>query len=169
MNKTRNDLSENIRSNVISLIQARLADSIDLHSQIKQAHWNVRGPSFIGLHKLFDDIAEEILADSDIMAERITAIGGQANGTVRVASQTSSLSEYPLDIHTQANHVDAVANAIAVFGKSVRDASKEANSFGDHNTADMFTEISRSTDKSLWFVEAHVSRNEGEKMVKVDF
>ena len=95
------------------------------------------------------------------MAERITAIGGQANGTVRVASQTSSLSEYPLDIHTQANHVEAVSDAIAVFGKSVRDASKEAYVIGDDDTADMFTEISRATDKSLWFVEAHVERNEG--------
>jgi starvation-inducible DNA-binding protein len=162
MNKTRNDLSENIRSNVISLIQARLADSIDLHSQIKQAHWNVRGPSFIGLHKLFDDIADEVLAESDVMAERITAIGGQANGTVRVASQTSSLSEYPLDIHTQANHVEALSDAIAVFGKSVRDASKEAIVIGDDDTADMFIGISRATDKSLWFVEAHVERNEGQ-------
>lgn len=121
----------------------------------------MRGPSFIGLHELFDQIAAEVLAESDMMAERIIALGGQANGTVRVAAQTSSLAEYPMDIHTQSSHVDAVSDALSVFAKTVRAASKEAAELGDDDTADMFTEISRATDKSLWLVEAHVEPKEG--------
>lgn len=99
----------------------------------------MRGPSFIGLHELFDQIAAEVLAESDMMAERIIALGGQANGTVRVAAQTSSLAEYPMDIHTQCSHVDAVSDALSVFAKTVRAASKEAAELGDDDTADMFT------------------------------
>ena len=161
MNRMRNDMSENIRSDVASIIQPRLVDAIDLYTQLKQAHWNIRGGSFIGLHELFDQIAAEVLAESDMLAERITALGGQANGTVRVAAKTSSLEEYPLDIHTQAGHVDAVSDALAAFAKTVRAAAKEAAEVGDDDTADMFTEISRATDKSLWLVEAHVERDAG--------
>jgi starvation-inducible DNA-binding protein len=95
------------------------------------------------------------------MLEQITALGDQANGTVRVAAQTTSLAEYPIDIHTQSSHVDAVPKALSVLAKTVRAASKEAAEIGDDDTADMFTEISRATDKILWFVEAYVERNDG--------
>jgi len=156
MNSTRNDMSENARVDIVALIQPRLVDALDLYTQMKQAHWNVRGPSFISLHELFDTIAAEILAHSDMMAERITAIGGQAEGTARIVAETSSLAEYPAHISTQAGHVDAVANALATFAKNVRAAARTAADLGDDNTADMFTEISRAADKSLWLVEAHV-------------
>lgn len=159
MNKTRNDMSENIRSNMVSIIQPRLADSIDLFSQVKQAHWNVRGKSFIALHELFDQIADEVLAESDMMAERITALGGEADGTVRIVAETSRLAEYPKDTDTQAAHVEAVSGALAAFAKTVRAAAKEAAEVGDDDSADMFTEISRATDKNLWLVEAHVERD----------
>ena len=96
-----------------------------------------------------------------MMAERITALGGQADGTVRVAAKRSTLEEYPLDTHTQAGHVDSVSEVLAAFAKTVRAAAKEAAEIGDDDTADMFTEISRSTDKNLWLVEAHVERDVG--------
>jgi starvation-inducible DNA-binding protein len=155
MNPTRNDLSENTRSSIVSIIQPRLADSIDLHSQMKQAHWNVRGKSFIALHELFDQIAAEVLAQTDMMAERITALGGQADGTVRITAATSSLSEYPLEPGSQDGHVEAVSQALSSFASTVRSAAREAAEMGDDDTADLFTEVSRATDKNLWFVEAH--------------
>ena len=155
MNPTRNDLSENTRSSIVSIIQPRLADSIDLHSQMKQAHWNVRGKSFIALHELFDQIAAEVLAQTDMMAERITALGGQADGTVRITAATSSLSEYPLEPGSQDDHVEAVSQALSSFASTVRSAAREAAEMGDDDTADLFTEVSRATDKNLWLVEAH--------------
>jgi starvation-inducible DNA-binding protein len=153
--------SQDTRSAVNSIIQPRLVDSIDLYSQVKQAHWNVRGKSFIALHELFDAIAAQVLEQTDMMAERITALGGQADGTVRVAAKRSTLEEYPLDTHTQAGHVDAVSEVLAAFAKTVRNAAKEAAEIGDDDTADMFTEISRATDKNLWLVAAHVERDAG--------
>lgn len=155
MNPTRNDLSENTRKSVVSILQPRLADSIDLHSQMKQAHWNVRGKSFIALHELFDQIATEVLEHTDMIAERITALGGQADGTVRIAAATSSLSEYPVEPGSQDDHVEAVSQALASFARTVRSAAREAAEMGDDDTADLFTEVSRATDKNLWFVEAH--------------
>ncbi len=156
MNSTRNDMSQNTRANVVAMIQPRLAESIDLYGQMKQAHWNVRGTSFIALHELFDQIATEVQAQTDMMAERITALGGRADGTVRVAAATSSLAEYPLKARGQAEHVEAVADALGTFARSVRAGARDAAEVGDDNTADMFTEVSRATDKNLWLVEAHV-------------
>jgi starvation-inducible DNA-binding protein len=156
MNATRNGISANTRAKVISLIQPRLVDSIDLYTQMKQAHWNVRRRSFIALHELFDRIAGDVLGQADMMAERITALGGQADGTVRIAAETSSLREYPTEKMGEAGHVNAVAEALAAFARGVRAAAKEAAEVGDDDTADLFTEVSRAIDKDLWLVEAHV-------------
>ena len=156
MYKTSIDLHESVRREVIPELQARLADAVDLFTQIKQAHWNVKGPSFIALHELFDDIAELVEEHSDLIAERITALGGRADGTTRVAAAKSSLPEYPLDIADGQQHVTAVAHRLAAFGKVVRAAIDRAAKAGDADTADLYTEISRTIDKQLWFVEAHL-------------
>ena len=155
MHKTRNDLCEDVRKLAIGLLNARLSDGVDLHYQAKQAHWNVKGPSFIALHELFDKIAATVEDHNDLMAERIAALGGIAEGTVAVAAKQSRLSPYPMNIITGREHVEAVSSAFATFGQSVRKAIDEATGFGDADTADLFTEISRETDKSLWLVEAH--------------
>ncbi len=152
---TRIDLSENLRESVIELLQARLADAVDLTTQAKQAHWNVKGPSFIALHELFDRVHGELVSHTDLIAERLVTLGGQACGTARVASQRSTLAEYPLDITSGAEHVSALAAALAAFGRSIRSAIDEATELGDASTADIFTEVSRGVDKSLWLVEAH--------------
>ena len=153
--ETENDLPKDGRVEVIGLLNQRLADIIDLQTQLKQAHWNVKGPHFIGLHELFDKIAEEVESYVDLIAERIVQLGGLAEGTVRVAASRSRLEEYPLDIADGAAHVEAVARALSTFGREARMSIEETDKFGDTDTADIFTEVSRGIDKWLWFVEAH--------------
>jgi starvation-inducible DNA-binding protein len=156
MFNTKNDLSEAIRVKAIGLLNARLADAIDLQTQTKQAHWNVKGPHFIALHELFDKINEDVEDYVDDLAERAVQLGGVAEGTARMAAKRSSLSEYPAKASDGRSHVEALSSALAAFGKSVRKAIDDADEIGDLDTADLFTEISRGTDKWLWFVEAHL-------------
>jgi len=156
MHNTKNDLSKGKREKVIENLNARLADVIDLKTQAKQAHWNVKGHHFIGLHELFDKVAIAAEAHTDLIAERITALGGTALGTARIVAAKSSLSEYPLEIFEGTAHVDALSTAMSDFGKKVRQGIDEADELGDADTADLYTEISRELDKLLWFVEAHI-------------
>ncbi len=156
MYKTKNDIPSETREKIIELLNSRLADSFDLKSQAKQAHWNVKGIHFFQLHELFDQVATAAEAHIDLIAERATALGGTALGTVRVAAQKSSLSEYPLEITDGRDHVDALSSALAQFGKNVRLGIDEADALDDKDTADLFTEVSREFDKLLWFVEAHI-------------
>jgi starvation-inducible DNA-binding protein len=154
--KTKNDLSEATRVKAIELLNARLADCKDLETQTKQAHWNVKGPNFIGLHELFDKINEDVEDYVDEIAERAVQLGGVAEGTVRVVAKRSSLPEYPLNATDGHSHVEALSSALAAFGKSARKAIEQANELGDLDTSDLFTEVSRGVDKWLWFVEAHL-------------
>jgi starvation-inducible DNA-binding protein len=156
MFKTKNDLSEATRVKAIELLNARLADSKDLQTQVKQAHWNVKGPSFIALHELFDKINDEVEDYVDEIAERAVQLGGVAEGTARIVAKRSSLPEYPVHAADGRSHVEALSSALAAFGKAARKAIVEANEFGDLDTADLFTEVSRGMDKWLWFVEAHM-------------
>jgi starvation-inducible DNA-binding protein len=153
--ETLNDLPKETRAGLIELLNQRLSDVIDLQGQIKQAHWNVKGPHFIGLHELFDDIYTAVSEYVDIIAERIPQLGGIAEGTIRVAAGRSRLEEYPLTISTGEAHVAALSRALAEFGREARLAIDEAAGLGDADTADLFTEVSRGIDKWLWFVEAH--------------
>ncbi len=155
LHPTKIDLADNTRAAMIGLLNARLADAVDLATQMKQAHWNVKGPSFIALHELFDGIHAAVQGHVDNLAERITALGGTARGTAQVAAASSALPAYPLDIQSGANHVEAVSVALAAFGKGVRAAIAEAGEAGDADTEDLFVEVSRDIDKNLWLVEAH--------------
>ncbi len=155
MYETENDIPEQRRSELNVLMNQRLADAVDLQMQMKQAHWNVKGPHFIGLHELFDQIDEAVEGYVDLVAERIVQLGGIAEGTARVAAERSRLEEYPLDIADGHAHVEAVSKALSTFGREVRKTIDEADELQDADTADMFTEISRDIDKWLWFVEAH--------------
>ncbi len=155
MYDTENDISQKSRSQLNALMNLRLADAVDLQMQMKQAHWNVKGPHFIGLHELFDRIDEAVESYVDLIAERIVQLGGVAEGTVRVASARSRLEEYPTTISEGMAHVEAVAKALSTFGREARITIDETDALGDADTADLFTEISRGIDKWLWFVEAH--------------
>ena len=152
---TQNDISLKRRTELNALMNMRLAEAVDLQMQMKQAHWNVKGPSFIGLHELFDKVDEAVEAYVDMIAERIVQLGGTAEGTVRIAAARSRLPEYPLTISDGMTHVESVAKALSIFGGAARTMISEANSLSDADTADLFTEVSRGIDKWLWFVEAH--------------
>ena len=156
MFKTKNDLPEATRVKVVELLNARLADCIDLQTQTKQAHWNVKGPNFIALHELFDQINEDVEDYVDDIAERAVQLGGVAEGTARVAAKRSSLAEYPAKAVDGRGHVEALSSALAAFGAAARKGIDQANELGDLDTADLFTEVSRGIDKWLWFVEAHL-------------
>ena len=156
MFKTKNDLSEGTRVKAIELLNARLADCKDLQTQVKQAHWNVKGPNFISLHLLFDKINDDVEEYVDEIAERAVQLGGVAEGTARMVARRSSLAEYPAGTADGRSHVEALSSALAAFGKAARKAINEANDLGDLDTADLFTEVSRGIDKWLWFVEAHL-------------
>jgi starvation-inducible DNA-binding protein len=157
MHPTHNTLSQNIRTQSVELLNRHLAAAIDLHGQLKQAHWNVRGPSFIGVHALFDKVAGEAESYSDLIAERAAGLGGAAEGTVQVASERSFLIPYPLRIADENQHIFAVAATLAAFGQSARDAIGQSETVGDADTADLFTAISRGVDHQLWLVESHVA------------
>jgi starvation-inducible DNA-binding protein len=153
--ETMNDLPEDMRGQVIELLNQRLADAVDLQTQTKQAHWNVKGPQFIALHKLFDEIDEAVEEYVDLLAERIVQLGGIAQGTARVAAERSELPEYPLTISTGEEHIWALSSALSGFGERIRRAIDETDDLGDVDSSDICTAISRGIDKWLWFVEAH--------------
>jgi starvation-inducible DNA-binding protein len=156
MHRTKNDIPENRRAEIVKLLNDRLADVLDLKSQAKTAHWNVRGPHFFMLHELFDKVAETADEHADLIAERAGQLGGIAEGTVQIVVKKSSLAPYPTNISSGREHVEALSGALATFAKLVRAGIDQADQLGDKDTADLFTEISRDTDKNLWFVEAHL-------------
>jgi starvation-inducible DNA-binding protein len=155
MYRTANTLPEQIRSRSVALLNRHLAAAIDLHAQVKQAHWNVRGPTFIAIHELFDKVADVVEEYSDKIAERAGTLGGTAEGTVQTAAERSFLEPYRLGVADAATHTAAVTAALASFGESVRNAIDESDSFGDIDTSDLFTEVSRGIDYQLWLVESH--------------
>ena len=156
MYPTKNSLPEKIRVQIGGLLQEHLSNSLDLVSQAKQAHWNVKGPDFISLHELFDKVAEDAEEYVDLIAERIVQLGGIAEGTLRAAAKRTKLPDYPLNISAGHEHVNALAHTLASYGENVRNVIAQADELMDKDTADIFTQISREVDKYLWFVEAHV-------------
>lgn len=156
MFQTRHDLPEDVRAQMVELLNQRLAETLDLYSQAKQAHWNVKGRDFFQLHELFDQLAAYLITAVDEVAERATALGGVACGTVRMAAAVSAISEYPSEARTGMEHVEALADRYAAYAAATRDAIGAADDAGDDDTIDLLTEISREIDKHLWFLEAHL-------------
>lgn len=150
------DIPEKNRTAAIELLNARLADATDLKTQTKHAHWNVKGPNFIQLHELFDEIAPHFDDYADLLAERAVQLGGVANGTLREAAAGSSIPEYDLNAVSGTEHVKALVKNIAKFATLVREAIDVTDDLDDKDTSDIFTEISRQADKDLWFLEAHL-------------
>jgi starvation-inducible DNA-binding protein len=150
------DISEKTRLELADLLNARLADTVDLKTQAKQAHWNVKGIQFLQLHELFDSIAGHLEEASDLLAERVTALGGTALGTARLVAATSSLKEYDLNATTGEQHLRALAKGLGALANAARTAIDKSDQLGDKATADLFTEIVRQADKDLWFLEAHL-------------
>jgi starvation-inducible DNA-binding protein len=158
LHPTRNGVPADVRAALIPLLNQLLADTVDLRSQIKQAHWNVRGRHFQPLHELFDGVAEVLPDFSDALAERVGMLGGVATGTVRDAAGGSRLPEIDGGLLTGSDAVSAVAERVAFVTNAVREGISIAGDRGDEVTADLLTEIARELDKQLWFVESHLER-----------
>jgi starvation-inducible DNA-binding protein len=153
---TGNDLNSNSKAVAIELLNARLADGIDLALLTKQAHWNIKGPQFIALHEMIDGFRTEIDGHVDTMAERVVQLGGTALGTTQAVSAASTLAAYPTNIHKSDDHLKALIARYSKAANLVRAAIDEADEAGDADTADIFTAYSRALDKALWFLEAHI-------------
>jgi starvation-inducible DNA-binding protein len=157
---TRIDIPEATRSKVIQQLNTTLAASLDIWSQTKQAHWNVKGKDFYQLHLLFDDIAGVLYEHIDLIAERITALGGVAHGTARQSAKNSPLSEYPdTEKMSEDDHLNALADRLAAYAKHLREGISKCDELDDQDSNDLYVQISREVDKKLWFVEAHMQRH----------
>jgi len=157
---TRNDLKSNAKKVSIELLNARLADAIDLALLTKQAHWNVKGPQFIAIHEMLDGFRTTVDGHVDTIAERAVQLGGTAYGTAQTVAEKTTLAPYPTDIAKTKDHLAALIERYGAVANSVRAAIDEADEAGDADTADIFTAFSRDLDKSLWFLEAHVQEKE---------
>ena len=144
------------RHQVIETLNARLADTIDLKPMAKQAHWNVKGMAFYELHLLFDKVAEHLEEASDTLAERITALGGVAEGTARQTAAKSSIPEYPVEAVRGSDHILALSQRLAQAANAMRQNIEDCLSLGDQASADVFIELVRVTDKDVWFLHAHL-------------
>jgi starvation-inducible DNA-binding protein len=158
MHSTRNNLPAKVRKEMVALLNARLADALDLCMQTKQAHWNVKGLQFYPLHLLFDKIYEANEEAIDLMAERAVALGGVAEGTIEAVAKATTLPKYPLTLADGKAHLQRLSQSLAAFGEQVRAAIDRADELEDAGTADLFTQVSREADKSLWLVEAHLQK-----------
>jgi starvation-inducible DNA-binding protein len=153
--KTRIDLDVNTRQEMVLTLNQQLADTFDMLSLVKQAHWNIKGPNFIALHKLLDEIADGLMEYVDMLAERVTALGGLAMGTVRMSAQATRLQPYPPELVEDMATLAFLADQMAQLANSTRAAAESAETLNDMSTNDLFIEISRDLDKWLWFLDAH--------------
>jgi starvation-inducible DNA-binding protein len=157
---TRIDLSPDTREYIVGMLNQQLATLTDLFTQTKHAHWNVKGPNFWGLHKMFDKLAEGVVEHVDEVAERLTALGGVAHGTARMAGANTRLEEFPEDVHAGLEVVRVIADRYGAAGKAARQGIAQSEEHGDADTADLLTQISRFLDQSLYFIESHLQSEE---------
>lgn len=150
------DISKEHREHLVELLNQQLADTTDLYSQLKQAHWNVKGIGFQQVHELFDEQAELVEEYVDLLAERITLLGGVAMGTVRMAAKASTLPEFSAASHDVRAFLETVRDRMAAYAKTNRQALATAADLGEPTTEDLLTEISRGIDKQLYFLESHL-------------
>src|SRR5919107_2137878 len=153
---TRNDVPSNAKKVSINILQGCLIDSVDLYNATRQAHWNVKGPHFGELHRLFEEFYNALHTSSDDLAERVVQLGGTANGTTQVLAKDTRLEPYPTDLYAGMDHVVALADRYAQVAKTLREGIDQTDEAGDADTADLLTEQSRATDKMLWMLEAHL-------------
>lgn len=158
MHQTRNSMPEKERIELAALLNQSLADTIDLYNQAKQAHWNIKGQNFIALHKLLDEIAEGLVDQVDIIAERITGLGGTAFGTTQQVGKATKLRVYPLDIFAINDHINHLSHNIAILAETTRTNIDKTDELDDLGTNDLYIDLVRFLDKQLWFLEAHIQK-----------
>lgn len=159
--KTRIDIPEDTRHKLVAMLNQTLADTFDLYSQTKQAHWNVKGKDFYQLHLLYDELAEKLEEPADLIAERVVLLGGYAHGTVRMAAKYSRIAPFPGPEKAEASYLDVLADRWAQYAKLIREDDGRADAIGDPATVDLYDEITHIADRGLWFIEGHVQRYEG--------
>ncbi|UWQ22739.1 DNA starvation/stationary phase protection protein Dps [Jannaschia sp. W003] len=148
-------LESQTQSQMIDLLNARLADSVDLTLAVKQAHWNLRGSGYIGVHELLDQVADRLREQSDLMAERVAIMGGYAAGTTQEAAKNTSLAPYPVELTDIQDHIEELVQRFKHHGRNLREAIESAGEAGDDDVEDLFTEVSREVDKDAWFIGAN--------------
>jgi starvation-inducible DNA-binding protein len=156
MNTPSIALEGNAKSAVIDILNARLADAIDLSLIIKQAHWNLKGREFIAVHEMLDPMRAAVDTHVDIIAERIAQLDGIALGTSQIVAQSTRLDAYPTDIRKIPDHLAALADRFATLANQVRDDIDNTDEAGDADAADILTAFSRELDKDLWFIKSHL-------------
>lgn len=156
MHHTKNSLPENKRKELVEILNKTLATLSDLYSQIKNAHWNVKGMQFYSLHLLFDEIAEEVEEQVDIIAERITALGGTALGTIQEAVKNTELNPYPTNIYDGKEHIERLSHNFSIVSELSRNNLKKTEELNDMATNDIYIDLTRLLEKRLWFLEAHI-------------
>ncbi len=159
---TRNDVPSNAKQVSIQTLQACLCDTVDLYNGTRQAHWNVKGPHFGELHKLFEQFYTALAEAGDELAERLVQLGGTANGTTQSIAGGTRLPPYPIDLYAGLDHVAALADRYAMVGKALREGIDSTDEAGDADTADLLTQLSREADKMLWMLEAHLPHDKHE-------
>ena len=156
MYKNRVALPEDTKAKVVEIMQTKLAASLDMYSQAKYAHWNVKGMNFYQLHLVFDATAKVIFKQIDPIAERITQLGGVANGTVRMSAANSPIPAYSVEAVTGPQHLESLANSLGVYCKELRDASDKIDDLKDEPTSDFFKQLVVEAEEELYFIESHL-------------
>jgi starvation-inducible DNA-binding protein len=154
---TNVNLPESARKELIITLNGTLATSVDLATQVKQAHWNIKGPWFFARHELFERLASNLRGWSDEMAERASTLGGYARGTVRMVSDNSNLDDYDDKIVEGKQHIRALVERYGVFTQQVRDGIETAQKVEDVVTEDLLTEVARGAELDMWFLESHIN------------
>jgi starvation-inducible DNA-binding protein len=154
MFKTPSHLPQEARIRIAESLNARLADGLDLHSQIKVAHWNIKGPLFASLHPLFDGFAGALSGYNDAVAERIVTLGGRAYGTTRHAAKHSRLTEFPQETTRDLEHVRLLADRFEQYLEGLRVSRATAERDADADTVDLLTEEIADFEKHTWFLRA---------------
>lgn len=149
-------LSDEVKKNVVGVMQERLAEATDMYSQAKFAHWNVKGDNFYQLHLVFDQVAKVIGDQIDPIAERLTQLGGVANGTVRQSAMSSKIPEYPVETINGMDHVRALADSLGHYCQELREASDKIDDIGDEPTSDFFNGLIVEAEEQLYFLESHL-------------
>jgi starvation-inducible DNA-binding protein len=150
------NLPREARAELIELLNTCLATAIDLHWQVKQAHWNIRGQQFISRHELFDDVADHVRGHADKFAERAGALGGYAQGTIRLAAKNSELEEYDLNAVNGDDHIRVLVDRVSRYAASVREGIQRGADLNDPVTEDLFTQVLGEVEQDLWFLESHL-------------
>ncbi len=156
MYKNRVALPDDVKEKVVDAMNVTLAASLDMYSQAKYAHWNVKGVNFYQLHLVFDDVAKTIFKQIDAIAERITQLGGTANGTVRMSAANSPIAAYNVEALSGPEHVTALANSLGTYAKELREASDKVDDIGDSPTSDFYNQLIVDAEEELYFLESHL-------------